>query len=82
MIKLLRFRFWLATTMAVLSGILSILTTILPEWIENVFGVTPDGGDGSLEWLIVLLLFVATILFFFLAYREWWVTRSALHSGS
>jgi hypothetical protein len=81
MIKLLRFRFWIATTMAALTGFLSIATMIRPQWIESVFAVSPDGGSGSLEWLIVLLLWFVTIAFFFTAYREWRVARSALHSG-
>lgn len=31
-----------------------MLTASVPDWIEAVFGVEPDGGDGSLEWLLVL----------------------------
>lgn len=82
MIKLLRFQFWIKTTMATLTGILSIFTMIEPKWIETIFEVSPDGGDGSLEWLIVLLLLFVTIVFFFMAYQEWRLTRSAAQSGS
>ena len=28
------------------------------DWIEIWFGVSPDKGDGSLEWLIVMAAFV------------------------
>ena len=24
------------------------------DWIESWFGISPDGGDGSVEWLFVL----------------------------
>ena len=82
MIKLLRFRFWIATTLAALTGILSMVTMIWPQWLESIVGVSPDGGDGSLEWLLVLLLLIVTIAFFFMAYHEWRATRSALQSGS
>jgi hypothetical protein len=67
--------------MAVLTGMLSILSMIWPQWIELIFGLSPDGGDGSLEGLIVLFLFMLTILFFLIAYREWRM-RSVLHSKS
>ncbi|TQC47026.1 ABC transporter permease [Rhodococcus sp. WS4] len=30
-----------------------------PQWIEALFGVEPDGGDGSLEALVVLAPAVA-----------------------
>ena len=25
------------------------------NFIESLFGIAPDGGDGSLEWLLLLL---------------------------
>lgn len=37
------------------------------NWIEKLFGVAPDGGDGSAELAILLLsLAVATIVTVFL----------------
>ncbi|MDI9978780.1 hypothetical protein [Rhodococcus sp. IEGM 1307] len=30
-----------------------------PQWIEALFGIEPDGGDGSLEALVVLAPAVA-----------------------
>lgn len=58
--KFVRRRYWLETACAVLSLSLAVLTLISREWIEEIFGVDPDGGSGALEWLIVLgLLLVA-----------------------
>ncbi|NGP28902.1 ABC transporter permease [Rhodococcus aetherivorans] len=34
-----------------------------PQWIEAVFGIDPDGGDGSLEALVVLAPAVAAAVF-------------------
>ena len=35
------------------------------DFIERLFGVAPDGGDGSLEvvWLIALVVAVAAFVF-------------------
>ena len=52
------------TWLAGLSAALGLLTLVWKDWIEVVFGVDPDHGDGSLEWLIVGgLLLVAVALF-------------------
>ena len=34
------------------------------DFIERIFGVTPDGGDGSLEVLWVLAIAVAAVAWF------------------
>jgi hypothetical protein len=32
------------------------------EWIEHLFGVSPDGGDGWLEWLYLVLPLAAVFI--------------------
>ena len=34
------------------------------DWIERVFGVSPDGGDGSTEALYLLVLLAGVVLIF------------------
>ncbi len=34
------------------------------DFIERIFGVSPDGGNGALEWLIVLVFMVLPICSF------------------
>lgn len=43
--------FWIEAALAGVAGFLTVLTLFTREWIEAVFSVDPDGGDGSLEWL-------------------------------
>jgi hypothetical protein len=74
----LRRRFWLETGMATVTGILFVITLLWRDWIEIVFGVDPDQGNGTLEWLIVGALLVVTITLFTLASYEWRRTRAAL----
>jgi len=57
---------------------LFLLTLVWKEWIEAVFRVDPDGGDGSLEWAIVGGLLVVSLTFVALARGEW---RSQVATG-
>ncbi len=72
-----RFRFWLELGLATLTGILFVVTFVWNEWIEIVFHVDPDGGNGSLEWLIVSVLLIVTVVLFGLARYEWRRARTA-----
>ncbi|SFT65927.1 hypothetical protein [Arthrobacter sp. ov118] len=53
MTRRIRVRFWIELAAAVISGALLAVTLVWKDWIEIVFGVDPDAGNGSLEWLIV-----------------------------
>jgi hypothetical protein len=72
-------RFWIEAVLAALTGFLFLLTLISREWIEAVFKVDPDGGDGSLEWAIVGVFFAASITLSVMARAEW-RRRAALES--
>ena len=67
----MRARFWVEAALAALTGLLTVLTLVSREWIEIVFGFSPDGGDGTLEWALVVLLALATAVFALLARAEW-----------
>jgi len=70
-------RFWLEVGLAGFSAFLLLLTLATREWIEIVFRVDPDHGNGSLEWLVVVAALVATMTFSVLARIEWQRAREA-----
>ena len=63
-------RFYTEVVCAVLGTALLILTLINHEWIEEVFGVEPDGGNGIVEWGIVVVLLAVVVTSSVLAYRH------------
>jgi hypothetical protein len=67
----LRRRYWWELGLAVATAALLVLTLITREWIEVLFGVDPDGGDGTLEWAIVAALAVVTVAASAAARHEW-----------
>ena len=66
----MRQRYWIEAGVAVVSGFLLLLTLVTREWIEALFHVDPDGGSGSLEWLIVGGLVATTVTSGLLARAE------------
>ena len=68
-----RFRrlFWVEIGLAAITGLLALVTPIVPDWIEFVSGWDPDQHDGSVERMIVVGLFVVMTLMVALAAIEW-----------
>jgi len=67
----IRLRFWVEMGLAIITGIMFVITFVWNDWVEIVFHVDPDSGNGSVEWLIVGGLLVATITLFVFARFEW-----------
>jgi hypothetical protein len=74
----LRWRFWLETSMAIVTSVLFVITLVQRDWIETVFGVDPDSRSGALEWLLVGALLVVTVTLFTLASYEWRRARAVI----
>ena len=49
----------------------SRITMVVPTWIEQVFGVDPDGGSGALEIAILAVLLGSAVMTCSLARSEW-----------
>jgi hypothetical protein len=59
-----RYRIFLArieASLAVLTGILGILTLFWRDWIEVLTGWSPDHHNGSIEIGLISVLFVSSI---------------------
>jgi hypothetical protein len=67
----LRLRFWLEAGMGAVTGVFFVVTLLWRDWIEVIFNVDPDRGNGLLEWSIAGGFLVATIILCFLARYEW-----------
>ncbi len=63
--------FWIEAGLAAMTGILALITPVFPDWIEAVSGWDPDQHDGSVEWMIVVGLFVVTLALVGAATLEW-----------
>lgn len=72
----MRRRFWVEAFVSVCSSLAFLVTLCWPQWIEFCFGVVPDGGNGSLEWLIVALSAVAAMMAWAIAGIEWRRTQT------
>jgi hypothetical protein len=67
----LRRRFWLESICGSVTGIVAVITLFWHDWIEAVFRIDPDSGNGSAEWLIVLAVLLTTVTLASGARREW-----------
>jgi uncharacterized membrane protein len=63
--------FWIEIGLAAITSLLALITPIFPDWIEFVSGWDPDQHNGSVEWMIVVGLFVVTVVMVALAAIEW-----------
>jgi hypothetical protein len=61
---------------------LALITLVWNDWIEIVFRVDPDAGNGSLEKAIVIVLLAAAIVAAWLARTEWRRAAAGVTVGS
>ena len=66
----LRRRFRIEVVLAGVSAALLALTLVLPDWIEALTGLDPDGGSGALEWIIAGTMFAVAVASALLARRD------------
>jgi hypothetical protein len=64
-------RFWMELLTGSVTTVLFLLTLIARDWIETLVGWDPDQHSGSVEWLVVVGLFLVTVVAFTAARVEW-----------
>ena len=57
--------------LAVTFFALTVLALVVPMWIEDVTGLSRDGGSGETELLLALPFGLASIVLGVLTYRNW-----------
>jgi hypothetical protein len=73
----LRKRFWAESVAAGLFTFYFLITLVWHDWLEIVFGIDPDHGNGAVEWLIVGVSGALALACSVLARGEWRRTRPA-----
>ena len=64
-------RFRIAVAVALLGGGLACLTVVWRDWIEALTGFDPDGGNGAVEWAVVVALLLLAAVAVLVARAEW-----------
>ena len=72
-----RARFYVELVLGAAALLLLVVTLVWNDWIELVFRVDPDAGNGSLEKTICVVLLLAAIASAWLARTEWRRARAA-----
>lgn len=54
-----------------ITGAVAVITLFWHDWIEIIFGVDPDKGNGSAEWLVVVILLAVTSVLVLGVRLEW-----------
>jgi hypothetical protein len=68
--------FWVEAVASAFGTFLGLLTIVWHDWIEGVFGVDPDHGNGSAEWIAVVVLLAIGVGAGVLARRRWRLARA------
>jgi len=67
----LRPLFWIEAVLALGNIALLSMTVVWKDWIELVFKVDPDAGSGAVEWSIMAVTLLLSVVFLALARGEW-----------
>jgi len=69
--RAIRQRFYFEAALAAASLLLLLVTLLWKDWIEILFRVDPDAGNGAVEYIVCLALLVTAAASGWLARTEW-----------
>ena len=78
----LKARVRLEMAVALAAGILGLVTIFWHHWIEMLTGLDPDQHNGSVEWLIVVVLLAVAVAMGLVARRHWRLLAADGRGGS
>jgi hypothetical protein len=67
----LKVRVRLEMAVALAAGILGLVTIFWHDWIEALTGWDPDQHNGTVEWVLVVVLLAVAIAVGLVARRHW-----------
>jgi hypothetical protein len=67
----IRRRFWLEALLAAVSGIVGLLTVLVPDWAEVIIHIDPDQGNGTFEIAATVITVALALGFAWAARIEW-----------
>ena len=67
--------FYLEVVLGSLGLLLFVLTLVWKDWIELVFRIDPDEGNGAVEYLVAFVLLAIVAVSGWLARTEWRAVR-------
>jgi hypothetical protein len=57
--------------LASIFAVLGLVTAVVPDWIEAVFKVNPDAGNGGIEWIVVTVFGVLALVAAVYGWRDY-----------
>lgn len=72
---------WLRIVVPSIVTVTALVTALRCDWIERTFGIDPDHHSGSIEWELIIAVFLAGMFFASLVPRGWFTTTLTATAG-
>ena len=76
--RALSWRFYLEVVLGSVGVLLFVLTLVWKDWIELVFRIDPDEGNGAAEYFVAFVLLAIVATSCWLARTEWRAARQTV----
>ena len=69
--------FWVPLAATVVALVFVVMSLVDPQWIESLFGESPDAGSGEAEWWITAVAVGVAAVAFIITRWRWRSIRVA-----